>query len=102
MSTHILAIGAIASAIMAFIAFLSFLIKPLRERILGFSKHRTGNKYLVKYVIIQIYNNNVNKKILKLYEYEIISALYNEYKVTEKDPLIEKIYGEVQTWSVII
>lgn len=87
---------------MAFIAFLSFLIKPLRERILGFSKHRAANKYSIKYTIIEIYNKNVGTESIKLYEYEIVSALYNEYKIMECDPLIEKLYGEIQNWKVII
>lgn len=102
MSTHIIAIGAIASAIMAAIALLSFLVKPIRNKIMGMSKHQKVSQYLIKLWFTTIYHNNLEQKQIRQYEFELLAQLYNSYKELRDDPIISKIYNEiVSSWTIV-
>lgn len=106
MSTHILAIGAIASAIMATVALLSLLIKPIREKLLGERVEKEATKEALKCLIrshiVSIYYKHLNQCELHQYEYENLSLLYKQYKALGGNSFIDKIYDEItENWTII-
>lgn len=106
MSTHILAIGAIASAIMATIALLSLLIKPVREKLLGEKAEKEASKEamkcLVRSHIVSIYYKRLKQGEIYQYEYENLSLLYKQYKALGGNSFIDKIYDEItENWTII-
>lgn len=102
----IIIVGSIASAVMALIAFVSLMVKPIREWILGEKKEkealREAMKCLIRSHITSIYYKHISQCEIHQYEFENLTHLYEEYKVLGGNSFIDKIYNEVvEDWQII-
>lgn len=51
--------------------------------------------------MLRIYYHNYKVGEIRQYEYENFVMLYNAYKALKGNSFIDKIYKELQTWTVI-
>ena len=60
-----------------------------------------GTKCQLRSEMLQIYYNNRDTKTLRQYEYENFVYLYEAYKSLKGNSFIDKIYKEIQDWTVV-
>lgn len=60
-----------------------------------------GLKCLLRCKMLEIYYRNLDSKTIRQYEYENFVKLYEAYKALRGNSFIDKIYKEVQTWTVV-
>ena len=60
-----------------------------------------GQRCLLRAEMLRIYYHNLDKKVIRQYEYENFVLMYEAYKKLRGNSFIDKIYKEVQTWKVI-
>ena len=102
MISKILAIGSIASAALAIVAFASLIIKPIRKRLLGPKAESEALKCLIRSHMTNIYYRHAATCEIRQYEFENFSLLYKEYKVLGGNSFVDKIYEEVvEHWTII-
>ena len=97
----ILTFSQIASSVTCIIAALLFLIKPIRNGILGLGKIQNGQKCLLRSAMLSIYYKNLENRTIRQYEYENFIYLYQAYKELGGNSFIDKIKSEVNTWEII-
>lgn len=111
MVENLLFAASIAQAIMVVLSFALMCIKPFRNWFLGIKeRNRALEKYeatehesvkcLLRSEIVRIYYANRDKKTLHSFEYENVAMLYNSYKAMGGNSFIDKIWEEVQLWTV--
>lgn len=64
-------------------------------------KIANGMKCQLRSEMLRIYYHHRDKKIIRQYEYENFVMLYESYKALKGNSFIDKIYKEIQTWTVI-
>lgn len=97
----ILHLAEIAGAITGIFAALVLLIKPLREKFLGFTDLKEGMKCQLRHNMLQTYYKHRVERTIRQYEYENFQASYKAYKVLKGNSFIDHIQREVDEWEVI-
>lgn len=89
------------TALCTLIAEVTVLFSVIVPVIVFVSKIANGTKCQLRSEMLRIYYHNVEKEIIRQYEYENFVLLYNAYKALKGNSFMDKIYKEVQTWQVI-
>jgi hypothetical protein len=79
----------------------AFLIKPIRERLLGTKNIREGQRCLLRSAIMQVYREHKDTAALSEYEYRHLEYCYKAYKAIGGNSFIDHIYAEMQEWDII-
>ena len=79
----------------------AFLIKPIREWLMGTEALREGQRCLLRSEIVRIYYRNVKEKQLHEYEFRNLSQCSKAYKALGGNSCIDHIYAEMQEWEII-
>ena len=90
-----------AGDILQIVTFAAFLIKPIREWLLGTETIREGQRCLLRSEIVRIYYRNKDTKKLREYEYRNLEQCYKAYKELGGNSFIDHIYAEMQEWDII-
>ncbi len=90
-----------AGDILQIITFAAFLIKPVREWLLGIEAIREGQRCLMRSDIVGIYYKNKDKKQLHEYDYQHLQHCYDAYKALGGNSFIDRLYAEMQEWDII-
>lgn len=80
------------------LAALVAMVAPLYKNI---SKVKDGQKCQLRSEMLRIYYRHQGDERIRQYEYENFVALYYAYKALGGNSFIDKIYKEVQTWTVL-
>lgn len=80
---------------------LAFLIKPIREKLLGTEKIREGQQCLLRDKVVEIYYRHKDDQRLREYEYRNLEQCYKAYKALGGNSFIDHIYAEMQEWDII-
>lgn len=64
-------------------------------------KIANGQKCQLRSEMLQIYYHNMEKGIIRQYEYENFVYLYEAYKALKGNSFIDKIYEEVHGWEIV-
>lgn len=94
-------LAAVAADVTAVLALLAVAIKPLRQRILGDTCVREGQKCLLRSQIVGIYYRHLEQKELRQYEYENLCYCFQAYKALGGNSFAEHIYEEMQDWKIV-
>ena len=79
----------------------AFLIKPVREWLMGTEKIREGQRCLLRSEIVRIYYRHKDDKQLREYEYRNLEQCYKAYKALDGNSFVDHIYAEMQEWNII-
>ena len=60
-----------------------------------------GTQCQLRSEMLRIYYHNHEKRTIRQYEYENFVMLYEAYKALKGNSFIDRIYAEVQEWSII-
>ena len=96
----VLHVAEIVGAIMGIVGFACFLIKPLREKILGTKAIRDGQLCMLRRNMLGAYHKHMETKELRQYELEAFILEYKAYKALGGNSFIDLIYEEVKEWTV--
>lgn len=94
-------IADICTRVMAVVALLVALIKPLRERVLGVTAYKAGVRCLLRSDMLHTYYKHKDEDKIRQYELENFMHLYNAYKAMGGNSFIDKIKHEVDGWEVV-
>ena len=94
-------IGLIASEVMAIITLVTFLVRPLRERIFADKSAREGMQCLLRSEIVRTYYRHLEDKQMREYEFENMSKCYKAYTQNGGNSFVKHIYEEMETWTII-
>ena len=98
---HALLVAAeIVGALTAIITFFALLIRPIRRRIFTDKAGREGQKCLLRDAILRIYYHGQETESLRQYEAQNLEMMYHAYKGLGGNSFIDRIYHEMQEWSV--
>lgn len=64
-------------------------------------KIANGQKCQLRHHMLEIYYKHSETKTIRQYEYENFVYLYESYKALRGNSFIDKIYKEVQGWTVV-
>ena len=90
-----------AGDILQIITFVAFLIKPVREWLLGIDAIREGQRCLLRADIVGTYYKHKENKQLREYEFQHLEHCYQAYKALKGNSFIDHIYAEMQDWEII-
>jgi hypothetical protein len=90
----------IVGALTAIITFFALLIRPIRRRIFTDKAGGEGLKCLLRDAILRIYHHGQETESLHQYEAQNLEMMYNAYKGLGGNSFIDRIYHEMQEWSV--
>lgn len=82
------------------VVLLTSICKPIRVRLLGRYRGQETDRCLLRDRITSIYYNHCNEREIKQYDFENIEKLYIQYKKLGGNSFIDKIWEELQTWSI--
>lgn len=97
---HLLLLAELAGCITGIVACLCLIIRPLRDRVLGLSAVREGQKCLLRNEMLSTYYKHHEEEKIRQYEFENFILSYKAYKALKGNSFIDKIYKEVQGWEV--
>lgn len=98
---HALLVAAeIVGALTAIITFFALLIRPIRRRIFTDKAGREGHKCLLRDAILRIYYHGQSTESLRQYEAQNLELMYQAYKGLGGNSFVDRIYHEMQDWSV--
>lgn len=80
---------------------LAFLIKPIRERIIGMGQISDGQRCLLRSDIVRLYYRHKEDCQLREYEFQNLEQCYKAYKALGGNSFVDHIYEEMQDWSII-
>lgn len=100
MDTTLLYISQFISSFMVIITFLTLIIKPIREFILGTKTIRDSQKCLLRSQMLHTYYKNKEFQKIRQYELEDFIYCYKAYKAMGGNSFIDRIYEEIKKWSV--
>lgn len=98
-------ISDVVQDIWVIITLLMFIIKPLRQRLLG-GKCREKDKEEatrcnLRSNMLEIYYKGQKTRTIHIYEYENFMQLYDVYKKLGGNSFIDKVHKEIEEWTVI-
>ena len=77
------------------------LVGVITPVIVSVSKISNGTKCQLRSEMLRIYYRHKDTKEIRQYEYENFVLLYEAYKALKGNSFIDRIYGEVRTWSIL-
>ncbi len=80
---------------------LSALAGVVAPLLVSVRKIRKGTQCQLRSEMLRIYYHNHEKRTIRQYEYENFVMLYEAYKALKGNSFIDRIYAEVQEWSII-
>lgn len=80
---------------------LSALAGVVAPLLMSVRKIRKGTQCQLRSEMLRIYYHNHEKRTIRQYEYENFVMLYEAYKALKGNSFIDRIYAEVQEWSII-
>lgn len=80
---------------------LSALAGVVAPLLVSIRKIRKGTQCQLRSEMLRIYYHNHEKRTIRQYEYENFVMLYEAYKALKGNSFIDRIYAEVQEWSII-
>ena len=94
-------IALIASEVMAILALLTFLVKPIREKLFADRAAREGMQCLLRSEIVRTYYRHLDEKKMRQYEFENLSKCYKAYTKNGGNSFVNHIYEEMEPWTII-
>jgi len=88
------------SGVSAIITLLILLVKPIREKILGFGDVKNAQKCTLRADMLRTYYRHKDEDSLRQYELENFILEYKAYKALGGNSFVDKIYKEVLNWEV--
>ncbi len=100
---HVISVIAqVCGCITAFAAAVMLFVKPVRNRVLGLTDIREGQKCLLRSEMLRIYYlGRESGNVLRQYEFENFCLLYAAYKAENGNSFIDKIKTEVRDFDVV-
>lgn len=89
------------TTIVALIGEIGVLLGVIVPVIISIRKIANGTKCQLRSEMLRIYYHNRETGIIRQYEYENFIMLYEAYKALKGNSFIDKIYAEVQKWTII-
>ena len=80
---------------------LSALAGVVAPLLVSVRKIRKGTQCQLRSEMLRIYYHNHEKRTIRQYEYENFVMLYEAYKALKGNSFIDRIYAEVQEWSIV-
>lgn len=93
-------VASVCSEITVILGALALLIKPLRDKILGFDKLANALKCELRHDMLHIYYRHREDKFIRQYELEDFLYLYRGYKALRGNSFIDRIKSEIDEWEV--
>lgn len=97
---HAIPIIGMFSGLSAFVTLVMFLVKPIRERILGTKAIKEGQKCILRNDMLRTYYKHSTENQIRQYEKENFIAEYKAYKALGGNSFIDDIEKEIRTWDV--
>lgn len=94
-------IAAIFGYVSAIVTAAVLLIKPLRDKVLGFKSIVSGMKCLLRADMLRMYYKHHDRNEIRQHERENFEAEYRAYKALGGNSFIDGIYQEVTKWEVV-
>ncbi len=94
-------VALIASELMAIFTLVTFLIRPIREKIFADKAAREGMQCLLRSEIVRTYYKHLEDKKMREYEFENVSKCYKAYIENGGNSFVEHIYEEMEKWTII-
>lgn len=82
-------------------ALLVILVKPFRKWIMSVLGDRETQRCLLRDRITTTYYANRDNRTIEQYEYENIEKFYHQYKKLGGNSFVDKIWEEMQEWTVV-
>ena len=100
---HVISVIAqVCGCITAFAAAVMLFVKPVRNRVLGLTDIREGQKCLLRSDMLRSYYlGRESGNVLRQYEFENFCLLYAAYKAENGNSFIDKIKTEVRDFDVV-
>lgn len=89
------------TTLMVLITELSALAGVVAPLLVSVRKIKNGTQCQLRSEMLRIYYHNHKDKVIRQYEYENFIMLYEAYKALKGNSFIDRIYAEVQEWSII-
>lgn len=89
------------TTIVTLITEISILLGVIIPVIVCMFKIAEGTKCQLRSEMLRIYYHHRESEEIRQYEYENFVMLYEAYKALKGNSFIDKIYKEVQTWTVV-
>ena len=89
------------TTIVTLVTEIGILIGVVVPIIICVKKIATGTKCQLRSEMLRIYYHHKDTKEIRQYEYENFVMLYEAYKALKGNSFIDKIYKEIQKWSII-
>ena len=77
------------------------LIKPIRDKVLGFGDIFTGMKCLLRADMLRVYYKHHERNEIRQHERENFDSEYRAYKALGGNSFMDSIYQEVSKWEVL-
>lgn len=77
------------------------LIKPLREKLLGFKSLKSGMECVLRYNMLNVYYTNRESKTIHQYDMENLCAEYQAYKALGGNGFMDKLYDKITHWETV-
>lgn len=94
-------IADICTRVMAVVALLVVLIKPLREWVFGWSAIKEGQRCLLRSDMLHTYYKRKDERKIRQYEAENFARAYKAYKALKGNSFMDDLKKEVSEWEVI-
>lgn len=93
-------VASTCSEITIILGALALLIKPVRNKILGFDKLKDALRCGLRHDMLHTYYRHRDDKTIRQYELEDFLYLYRGYKALGGNSFIDKIKSEIDEWEV--
>lgn len=84
----------------AVIVLLTSVCKPFRAWLFGRYRGQETDRCLLRDRITEIYYKHYHERQMRLYEYKDMEKLYMQYKKLKGNSFVDKIWEEVQGWTI--
>lgn len=102
----------VLSGTLTIFAFLAFIIRPIREWILGAKKKREkedahneardeATRCSLRNLITDFYYRHRTNSEMHQYEFENVYKIYAAYKNLNGNSFVDKIWAEIQDWAIV-
>lgn len=89
------------TTIVTLITEISVLFSVIIPVIVSIRKISNGTKCQLRSEMLRIYYRHREDKVIRQYEYENFVLLYEAYKALKGNSFIDKIYKEIQSWTIV-
>lgn len=93
-------IAALCSEVTIILGALALIIKPVRNKVLGFDKLTDALKCELRHDMLHTYYRHQEERFIRQYELEDFLFLYKGYKALGGNSFIDKIKSEIDEWEV--